>query len=119
MAGKRSTLATLKTRIGAAIAARRKSIGWSQPELAESVGVSPETISRFERGVSLPSIPTLAALAERLHCSPSELLDASAVEPISGADKLAASLSALKNDSDRAYVVDQFQRLCSYLQRRR
>jgi transcriptional regulator with XRE-family HTH domain len=52
--------------IGRNIAARRKQLSWTQGQLAERVGVDSETISRFERGVHLPSLPTLYKLATTL-----------------------------------------------------
>ncbi len=45
--------------IGIQIAERRKERKITQEELAELVKVSTETISRLERGVSVPSLKTL------------------------------------------------------------
>ena len=56
----------LAKRIGKRIADRRKVLGWTQEQLAERVRVDAETISRFERGVNLPSLPTLERLAAAL-----------------------------------------------------
>lgn len=45
--------------IGARIAALRKERNLTQARLAESMDVTTETISRLERGVSMPSLKTL------------------------------------------------------------
>lgn len=40
----------LAQRLGTQIATLRKTKEWTQADLAERIGVEPETISRFERG---------------------------------------------------------------------
>ena len=37
--------------------------GWSQAELAEQVGTSFEIVSRWERGITIPSLITVSACA--------------------------------------------------------
>ncbi len=44
----------------------RESQGFSQAELAAALGVAVSTVSSWERGARVPSLPVLAALAERL-----------------------------------------------------
>lgn len=53
------------------IRARR---GLTQRELAERLYVSDKTVSKWERGLSLPSVPLLIPLAEALDLSISELM---------------------------------------------
>lgn len=53
---------------------RRREAQLSQAELAERVEVSTEFVSRMERGVTLPSVPTLVVLARALGCTPNDLL---------------------------------------------
>lgn len=55
------------------IRALREGIGITQRELAERIGVSDKTVSKWETGRGLPDISTLALLAEALGVSLSEL----------------------------------------------
>jgi transcriptional regulator with XRE-family HTH domain len=49
--------------------------GWTQAELAEKVGVRPETINRIERGAHVaPRVHVLRALARVLRCSADHLI---------------------------------------------
>ena len=61
--------------IGAQIARIRKEREITQEQLAESVDVATETISRLERGVSIPSLKTLEKITWALHTSLRDLLD--------------------------------------------
>ena len=61
--------------VGAQIARIRKECEITQEQLAESVDVAPETISRLERGVSIPSLKTLEKISWALHTSLTDLLD--------------------------------------------
>jgi transcriptional regulator with XRE-family HTH domain len=60
--------------LGALIAARRKSIGLTQSELAEVVGIEQESMSRIETGMITPSLSRLISLADALDCSIETLL---------------------------------------------
>ncbi len=53
---------------------RRHALGLSQSGLAESARVSPELVSRIERGRCLPSVPTLVVFAQVLRTTPNHLL---------------------------------------------
>lgn len=64
----------LAKRLGALIAARRKSLGLTQGELAEAVGVEQESMSRIETGIITPSLSRLLSLADALDCSLETLL---------------------------------------------
>ena len=52
----------------------RKELNMSQAELAEKLGVSQQTISKYERGTREPDNETLAKLAEIFDCSIDYLL---------------------------------------------
>src|SRR5437762_1799188 len=71
----------LARKLGANIASRRKARKWSQAELAERLGVAPETISRFERGATLPSLMTLHRIGQVLKSSMAELIAESSPAP--------------------------------------
>ena len=53
----------------------RKMHGFSQDELAEKIGVSRQTLSKYETGESLPDIERCKLLAEVLDVSLDELVN--------------------------------------------
>lgn len=61
-------------KIGAFIAALRKSAGYTQQEVAGRLGLSGKTISKWETGNGLPDITVLPALAELFGVTVDELL---------------------------------------------
>ncbi len=65
----------IETRIGIRVADLRRAVGLTQEEMAEKVRVTPGTISRLERGFSLPSIKALAKIAETLNAELKDLFD--------------------------------------------
>lgn len=52
----------------------RKEKGYTQEELANRLGVTPQAVSKWERGVGLPDIETLFYICEILDCSSDYLL---------------------------------------------
>ncbi len=64
----------LGKRLGRAIAERRKAKRMTQDDLAGVVEVDAETISRFERGTSLPSLQRLLVIASALNVGVGDLL---------------------------------------------
>ena len=108
----------LARKLGANIAARRKARKWSQEDVAERLGVAAETISRFERGATLPSLITLQRLGSMLKAPIAELLSESSPAPDDQAAAIATWISDLPDD-DREYVLDLIKTSCDYLRRRR
>lgn len=107
----------LAKRLGKQIADRRNTIGWTQDQLAERLGVDAETVSRFERGVSVPSLVTLDSLAKALRCRTADLLSESSIEPTDQAVRISAWLAGLAA-RDREFVVEHIKRLCDQLRKR-
>ncbi len=68
-------------RIGKRLRARREAQGLTQAELAERVDITDNYLSALERGVKLPTLPTLEALATALEVQPAELLGATKADP--------------------------------------
>jgi transcriptional regulator with XRE-family HTH domain len=64
----------LRRELGRRVRAAREAHGWSQEELAETIGVGAEMLSRYERGVKFPSHVTLVRLARALGSSTDALL---------------------------------------------
>ncbi|MBP1544359.1 MAG: helix-turn-helix transcriptional regulator [Oscillospiraceae bacterium] len=52
----------------------RESRGLSQSELAEKIQLQKQNVSAYERGVKIPTVEKLAALADALHCTTDRLL---------------------------------------------
>ena len=108
----------LGRKLGAKLAELRIAKGWTQEQLAERLAVAPETISRFERGATLPSLLTLQGLAQLFRTPISGLLgDAS-----SNVDDQAATISKWLGDleaDDREYVLAVVKRACDHLRGRR
>lgn len=61
-------------KIGAFITDMRKSQGMSQKQLADAVGVTDKSVSKWECGKSLPEISKMEPLCEALHININELL---------------------------------------------
>lgn len=64
----------LKSQLGANIVAYRKRSGLTQAKLAEQLNYSDKAISKWERGESMPDVPTLVQLAELFETSVDALL---------------------------------------------
>jgi transcriptional regulator with XRE-family HTH domain len=47
----------------------------TQEDLAHTAGISTSTLSRIERGMHQPSLPTLCKIAAALGVSPADLID--------------------------------------------
>lgn len=62
--------------LGSFIADRRKELGMTQAELAKKLHVTDKAVSRWERGVGLPDINSMEALAEALQVGLVELMRA-------------------------------------------
>jgi transcriptional regulator with XRE-family HTH domain len=107
----------LARRLGVQIAARRRACRWSQDDLAEYLGVAAETISRFERGATIPSLVTLQKLAHVLGARVSDLLAESTGLPDDQADVLLTWMRPLSAE-DRAFVLDQAKLSCDFLRAR-
>ena len=63
-------------RIGAFIRQTRKEAGLTQEQLAEKLGVSQKSVSRWETGRTMPDYSLLLNLCETLHVNVAELLGA-------------------------------------------
>ena len=60
--------------LGAAIAARRERAGLTQDQVAQSLGVGNQAVSRLERGAVMPTLPRIFELADVFGCGVDELL---------------------------------------------
>lgn len=117
MVDRKKESAKLGKRIGTNIADRRKLLDWTQDQLAERVGVDAETISRFERGVNLPSLLTLLGLAEALRLSAGDLLARAGNRQTSQAAICEAWMAGL-SQGDQEFVMNAMAAWCEHLRRR-
>ncbi|MGV9411354.1 helix-turn-helix domain-containing protein [Nocardia sp. NPDC003693] len=65
-AGAAYDAARIRFELGAAVRARRESLGLTQAELAERAGLKQPAVARFEAGGTMPTIPMLERFAEAL-----------------------------------------------------
>lgn len=105
---------SLQKRLGLNIATRRKSLGWTQEYLAQHMVVDTETISRFERGVTAPSLKSIEKVAGLLTITIAELLDEAQPPEPTQLEVLSRLIEPLVQD-DRNYVVASLRSLCHYL----
>lgn len=101
-------------RIGNALAAQRMARNITQRQLAAKLGVEQETISRFERGVTLPPLSRLLDLIDIFDIPLNELLCECATHPADYATRLTLRLSVLSED-DRSWVYNWVTEVCSRL----
>lgn len=64
----------MKKQIHLKIAVLRKNKGMTQQELGDAIGVSYQTVSKWENGVTMPDIGMLPVLSEYFHVTVDELL---------------------------------------------
>lgn len=81
-------------RIGNLIAQVRESRGWSQQDLANEIGISVSTVSRWERGLHRGEPPNVRKLAKALKVAPS-LLRPVAPDMESQLDRIETALADL------------------------
>ena len=61
-------------KIGRFIADCRKSVGFTQMQLAEKLGITDKAVSKWERGIAMPDTSIMLELCDILHISVNELL---------------------------------------------
>lgn len=66
-------MSTTYAPIGDRVRAHRTALNLSQADLAIAAGVSRSTVLRIEGGQLIPTVPTLAALADALQCGLDDL----------------------------------------------
>ena len=104
--------------IGRFIAERRKSQNLTQEDLAEKIGVSNKTVSKWECGKCMPDYSVIELLCENLHVSVSELIKGELLSQEQNA-KDEAALQILENmriqKIDSLKVKNVMLALCSII----
>ena len=95
----------LGKKLGRAIAERRKGKNLTQDDLAGLAEVDAETISRMERGTTLPSIQRLFVIAGALDSSAGELLSSASPLASDRAQALATVMQGLR-ESDQQLLIE-------------
>jgi transcriptional regulator with XRE-family HTH domain len=90
----------------------------SQEDFAARLGVAAETISRFERGATLPPLIALQRVSQILKAPIAELLTESSHSPDDQAAVISAWISPLHED-EREYVLGLVKGACDHLRRKR
>jgi transcriptional regulator with XRE-family HTH domain len=92
--------------LGARLRTARRSSGMTQKQLADRLGVESITVSRWERGVTTPSLPRLRRIAELTDTTVSDL-----VRVPDAATGQAAELAALREElAETRALVDRVAR---------
>ncbi len=89
-------------KIGMFIAALRKSGGMTQQEVAQSLGITDKTVSKWETGNGYPDITMIPALAELFGVTTDEILQGERI--IKGKDK--DGRASAENERQRAYLLN-------------
>jgi len=101
--------------VGGRLRTARRSAGLTQKQLAEALGVESITVSRWERGVTTPSLPRLRRVAEMTETTVSDLVRAP-----DAATAHAVELAALREElAETRELVDRVARTLDELARPR
>jgi transcriptional regulator with XRE-family HTH domain len=90
--------------IGRAIALRRRAAGMTQEELADILGIAPDTLSRMENGRFAPKIGRMRDIAAALRCSVTDLFRESDEKTADRASTIAEILKPLPDEAQAALV---------------
>lgn len=71
---KKERVKRLMESLGKKISENRRAKGWTQEELAEKLGVSPQAVSKWENDASCPDIMLLPTISKLFGCTVDELL---------------------------------------------
>jgi len=89
--------------VGARLRVARRSAGLTQKQLADQLGVESITVSRWERGVTTPSIPRLRRIGDITQTTVSDLVRAQDAPTAHGAE-----LAALREElAETRALVDR------------
>lgn len=100
--------------LGRAIADARRAKGLTQEKLADVIGIEQESISRLERGVTLPSLSRLMRIADVLAVPIASLIRSSSGRSVDQAQDLVEKLNELSGE-DRAWVRRWVEEMCAKL----
>ncbi len=91
-----------QTKIGKFISEMRKQSGATQRELAEKIGISDKTISKWECGKSMPDLSYLESICAALNVSVNELISGERLSEEAYCDKAEENIMALMKENQQA-----------------
>lgn len=101
-------------KIGAFIAANRRSRGMTQAELAEHLGITNKAVSKWETGRCLPDAELFQPLCALLGVTVNELLTGEAIPPEQAAEKAESTIVSLAKQQQRAVHWRQLIRYAAF-----
>ena len=96
--------------IGNIIAKLRKQNEWTQAQLAEKLGVSRQSISKWETSVTMPDISLLPALAGEFGVTIDELFDLTTSQKLQRIERRIDLEEELPSDIFKEYEISIFPR---------
>ncbi|MCR5343363.1 MAG: helix-turn-helix domain-containing protein [Butyrivibrio sp.] len=102
-------------KIGKFIATQRKQHGMTQSDLAEKLGVSHKTVSRWECGKGLPEISLFTPLCEILNVSINELFSGEQISQDTYTQKAEENILSLIQENEEYYARNRFSWIFSIL----
>lgn len=81
----------------------------TQKEVADAIGVSPQTFNTWCKGVALPRMGKIQKLAEYFHVSKTDLIDDKAQHNISEQDDRAQDLFKRLDSADKGRVIERME----------
>lgn len=100
--------------IGQRLLKQRIASGLTQQQAAEMIGIQPESVSRIETGVIVPTLLRLRQFSRVYRCSLVALLETASVQPSDLAIRMTEDLDGL-DESDRRFVATQVRALAHHL----
>lgn len=95
-------------KVGSFIAQKRKEKGYTQEVLGEKLGITSNTLSKWERGVNAPDISLLKSISDELEISLEELLcgeeNDEDDETTSASDRIVDGIKYYTNRAKKRYV---------------
>jgi len=103
-------------RLGRLLASKRLAKGLTQEQMAERLGVEQETISRFERGATLPPLARLLEIADILGVALDELVRSTShrlPDQVADITVMLESLNEENREWVRAWMTEMCQKLAT------
>ena len=96
--------ADIVKQLGASIAARRQYVGLTQEQLADSLDITADAVSRIEKGRFAPKLSRLPEIAGALDCSVADLFRGLDSKVLDRATTIADILRPLPDEGQEALV---------------
>lgn len=102
----------MNEKIGKFIAQARNQMGLTQKELAEQIGVSDKTVSKWECGKSVPDISYLDSLCKALSINMNELISGQRLTETDYSSKAEENIMALMKENKRIKKSTVVKNIC-------